>query len=135
MASQPSVFEIGSMELQRPLHSSQIRKDLTYRIQGINMSVDISSLQKDLELLLETQDLSVESLAPSSITRQGQVATVRIADSAKLPNTNDEWHLPTDHTLIMETGNNSKRMLSIDTHFLGFTPLYSPASDMDHSLE
>lgn len=135
MTSQPSVFEIGSMELQRPLHSSQTRKDLTYRVQGISLSVDITSLQKALELLLETQDLRVESLAPSSITRQDQVATVRIASSAKLPDTHDEWYLPTDCTLIVETGSNRECMLSIDTHFRGFTPLYSPASDVGHSLE
>lgn len=123
------------MELQRPLHSSQTRKDLTYRVQGISLSVDITSLQKALELLLETQDLHVESLAPSSITRQGQVATVRVANSAKLLDTRDEWYIPTDRTLIVETGSNRERMLSIDTHFRGFTPLHSPASDVGHSLE
>ena len=135
MASHSNVLEMGSRELQLPLHSSKTRKDLTYRVQGVPLSVNITSLQKALELLLETQDLRVESLAPSSITRQGQVATVRIANSTKLPNTHNEWHIPTGHTLIGETRSNSEPMLSIDTHFRGFTPLYSPASDIDHSLE
>ena len=135
MASHPNVFDMGSMELQLPLHSSKPRKDLTYRVQGIPLSANITSLQKALELLLETQDLRVESLAPSSITRQGQVATVRIANSAKLPDSHNEWRIPTGRTLIGETGSHSERMLSIDTHFRGLTPLYSPASDIDHSLE
>ena len=135
MASQPNVFEVGSMELEPPLRSSQTRKDLTYRVQGIPLSVDIIALQKALGVLLETQDLRVGSLAPSLITRQGQVATVRIAKSPKLPDTHDEWNIPAGRTLVVETENNSERMLSIDTHFRGLTPLYSPASDIDHSLE
>lgn len=116
-------------------NSSENRKTLTYRVRGIPLSVDITSLHKSLEVLLESQDLHVDSLVPSSIRRQGQVATTRVTTSAKLPGTHDEWRIPTGRTLIAESNGKRERILVIDTHFQGFTPLYSPASNTEHSLE
>ena len=125
------------MEAQSPLHhkTSGTRKTLTYRVRAIPLSVDIAALRKGLEVLLETHDLHVDSLARSSIRRQGQVATIRVANSQKLPDIQDEWRILAGRTLTVETGDKSERMLAIDTHFRGFTPLYSPARGIDHSLE
>ena len=124
------------MEPQLPLPHNIVerRRTLTYRVRGIPLNVDITALQKGLELLLETQDVRVDSLALSSIGRQGQVATIRVTGSAKLPDTHDEWRIPTGRTLVVDV-DTCERTLVIDTHFQGFTPLYSPASDTDHSLE
>ena len=113
--------------------ASKTRSNLTYRVRGILPSVDITTLQKGLELLLETQDLHIDSLVPTSIGRQGQVATIRVASPVKLPSTHDEWLLPPGPTLVANP--NNKRLLAIDTHFRGFTPLYSPASDTELNLE
>ncbi len=112
----------------RLLHTnSEIRKTLTYRVRGIPLSVNIEALRKGLEVLLETQDVRVDSLAPNSIGRHGQVATIRIANSAKLPDI-------IRNGLRVAAGQD-ERMLTLDTHFHGFTPLYSPAGDIEHSLE
>ena len=111
----------------------EICSTLTYRVRGILPSVDITALQKGLELLLETQDLHVDSLVPASIRRQGQVATIRVANSAKLPSTRDQWRIAPGPTLVADL--NDKRSLAIDTHFRGFTPLYSPAKHTEYSLE
>lgn len=110
-------------------------KTLTYRVRGIPLNVNVTSLHKSLEVLLESQEVLVDSLVPSSNRRQGQVATIRITTSAKLSGTRDEWRIPTGHTLIAEPNDKSERILVIDTHFQGFTPLYSPASNTEHSLE
>ena len=113
--------------------ASENHSTLTYRVRGILPGVDNTTLQKGLELLLETQDLHVDSLVPTSIGRQGQVATIRVANSAKLPSTHDEWRIPPGRTLGADS--NDKRLLAIDTHFRGFTPLYSPANDTERSFE
>ena len=125
------------MEPQPSLHhnNSENRKAFTYRVRGIPLSVDITTLQKSLEVLLETHDLHVDSLAPSSIRRQGQVATMRVVNCKRLPETHDEWRIPAGSTLVGEQDAKRERMLVIDCHFRGFTPLYSPASNNDHSLE
>ena len=125
------------MEPQPPLHhnNAESRKTLTYRVRGIPLSVDLSGLRKGLEILFETQDLQVDSLAPSSIRRQGQVATIRVVNSAKLPDIHGEWRVPAGRTLVVQINDMSETMLVIDRHFRGFTPLYSPASDNDHSVE
>ena len=117
------------MELQSPLGSENPGrcKLLTYRVRGIPARDDAVAVQKFLETLLETQDVYIDSLAPSSISRQGQVATIRVANSPKLSVTQDQWRIP--------YGPRSERMLAIDVHFRGFTPLYSPATDAPHSLE
>ena len=125
------------MEPQHPLQhdSSDSRKTLTYRVRGIPLSLHITALQESLKKLLESQDIRVDSLAPSSITRQGQVATIRVADSKKLPDSQDEWRIAAGRTFVAEADNKREQTLVIDSHFRGFTPLYSPASDADHSLE
>ena len=112
-----------------------MRKTLTYRVRGIPLSVEIETLRKGLEVFPETQDSRVDSLAPSSVARQGQVATIRIANSVKLPDSHEEWRIPAGRTLTVDTNNKSECVLTFDAHFGGFTPLYSPASETEHSLE
>ena len=113
--------------------ASENRKGLTYRVRGIPPSVDIEALQKGLELLFETQDLQVDSLVPTSIGRQGQVATIRVANAEKLPSTQDQWRFPLSSTLLADS--KDKHSLTFDTHFQGFTLLYSLASDTENSVE
>ena len=113
---------------------SESRKTLTYRVRGIPSGVDVDALRKGLEVLLETQRLHVDSLAPSPIRRAGQVATIRVANSVKLSDICDEWRTPAGRTLAVDTNDRGELVLAIDTHFLGFTPLYSPPSDK-HNLE
>lgn len=74
------------MESEPPLQhdTSEKRKDLTYRVRGIPSGVDKLALGKGLKTILESQDVNVDSLAQSSIRREGQVATIRVANSAKL---------------------------------------------------
>lgn len=122
------------METQLPLHSdkSETRKSLTYRVRGIPLNVDTVALRDGLKIILETQDLDVDSLVPSSIRRQGQVATIRVANSVKLPATQNKLRIPVNR---FGTDDDSERELVVDTLFHGFTPLYSPPSDAEHSLD
>ena len=122
---------------QLPLHSdkSESGGSLTYRVRGIPSSVGVVALQEGLKVIFETQNLHVDSLAPSSTRRQGQVATIRVSHSAKLPDTQDEWRVPAGSILAANADDKTARMLAVDTHFHGFTPLYSPASDTEPSLE
>ncbi len=125
------------MEPEPPLQhdTSEKRKALTYRVRGIPSGVDSIALRKNLETVLETRRLCVDSLAPSLIGREGQVATVRIPNSSTLSESLDEWRVPAGPTLGVVVDNKSERVLVIDTHFLGLTPLYSPASHTEHNLE
>lgn len=115
--------------------TSEKRKNLTYRVRGIPYGVETIALRKSLEVLLESQSVNVDSLARSSIRREGQVATIRVVNSAKLSDPRDEWRIPAGRTLALDADDKSEPVLAIDTHFLGFTPLYSPTSDIEHNLE
>ena len=75
--------------------------------------VDIIALRRDLEVLLETQLLSVDSLVRSSIRRQGQVATVRVAKSAKLSGQRDEWRILAGRALAVDADNKSALVIVI----------------------
>lgn len=108
------------METQLPLHSdkSETRKSLTYRVRGIPLNVDTVALRDGLKIILEIQDLDVDSLVPSSIRRQGQVATIRVANSVKLPATQNKLRIPVNR---FGTDDDSERELVVDTLFHGFT--------------
>lgn len=125
------------MESERPRQDdySEKRKDLTYRVRGIPCGVDKIALRKGLKAILESQDVNVDSLAQSSIRREGQVATIRVATSAKLSDPRDEWRIPAGRALAVDANDKSEPVLAVDAHFLGFTPLYGPTSDVEHSLE
>ena len=125
------------MEPKPPLQhdTSEKRKALTYRVRGIPSGIDSITLRKYLDTILETRRLCVDSLAPNLIGREGQVATVRIPNSSTLSESRDEWRIPAGRTLGVVAENKSERVLAIDTHFIGFTPLYSPASPTEHNLE
>lgn len=111
------------------------RKDLTYRVRGIPYGVEIIALGKGLQVILESQDVNVDSLAQSSIRREGQVATIRVANSAKLSDPRDEWRIPAGRALAVDADDKSEPVLAIDAHFLGFTPLYSPTRDVEDNSE
>ena len=80
MESEPSLQHDTSEKLKNP----------TYRVRGIPYGVEITALRKSLEVLLESQGVYVDSLAQSSIRREGQVATIRVVNSAKLSDPRDE---------------------------------------------
>ena len=125
------------MESEPPLQhdTSEKRKDLTYRVRGIPFGIDKIVLGKGLQAILESQEVNVDSLAQSSIRREGQVATIRVANSAKLSDPRNEWQIPAGCALAVNADDKSEPVLAVDAHFLGFTPLYSPTSDVEHKLE
>ena len=104
----------------------------TYRVRGIPCDLDIVGTRDLLASSLQSKlsNVKVDSLATGTNGRQGQVATVRLLDTSEaLRSESNEWRVPAASHLGAE------EFLVFDTHFLGFTPLYTPALSEGSSFE
>ena len=102
----------------------------TFRVRGIPHELDVEGAKTLLCASLELEDLSLDSLASSSDSRKGQVATFRLVQSsAKLDGDRTEWRVPA-------VGANARgKQLLVDTHFEGFTPLHDPVGNNVDAFE
>ena len=65
----------------------------TFRVRDIPHGLDVEGAKTLLRASLELEDLSLDSLASSSDSRKGQVATFGLVQrSAKLDGDRTEWH-------------------------------------------
>lgn len=100
-------------------------KALTYRVRGVPFGLDKAGAKGLLQAALETQDVSVDSLAAGG---SKQVATIRVAGKpAKLAGrgiSKRQWQVSARGV-----------SMTVDTHFGGFTPLHDPEGDDDSFVE
>ena len=110
----------------------------TYRVQGMPATLSRKECKKFLNSILkednENLDLTVHSLGTdpySSECNATQVATITFKQVPKCLQENiNEWTLP-----IPSSDENEAHPITIDSHFLGFTPLNSIKDSADHKME
>ncbi|CAF9930096.1 MAG: hypothetical protein ALECFALPRED_004516 [Alectoria fallacina] len=100
-------------------------KVLTYRVRGIPNGLDKAGAKSLLLAALETQNVTIESLAAAS---SNQVATIRVPGKPlKLKN----WGTSKSQWQVSARGVS----MTVDTHFGGFTPLHDPQGDSGSFFE
>ena len=113
-----------------PSSSKDFRK-LTFRARGIPHGLDVEGAKTLLYASLETEVLSLDSLAASLDRKKEQVATFRLSEeSAKLVDDRTEWLVP-----AARLEGASRKQLLVDTHFEGFTPLHDPVGNSEDAFE
>ena len=100
-------------------------KALTYRVRGIPYGLDKAGAQSLLQAALETEDVTIDSLAAGS---SKQVATIRVAGK---PLKLKGWDISKRQWQVSSRGVS----MTIDTHFGGFTPLHDPEGDDESFFE
>lgn len=100
-------------------------KALTYRIRGIPNGLDKAGAKSLLLVALETQDVTIDSLAAA---RSKQVATIRVPGK---PLKLKGWGTSKSQWQVSARGVS----MTVDTHFGGFTPLHDPEGDNGHFFE
>jgi hypothetical protein len=114
----------------------------TYRVQGIPATYNKEESRILLASILEgdneNPEPTVHSLGADPSSTEGnrfQIATVTFKQDPKgLQDNKGEWPLPTTRSRAL---NDKERVSSItvDSHFLGFTPLNSFEDDSNHKIE
>ena len=96
----------------------------TYRVRDIPPDLDVAGTRDLLASSLNTKpsNISVGSLAKGSNGRQEQVATVCFGDDFDRQRTKERFSIP-----VTRSNSITRDFLLLDTDFLGFTPLHTPA--------
>lgn len=106
-------------------------RKLTFRVRGIPPGLNVDDAKTLLDASLETEVLSLDSLAASSDRKKEQVATFRLSKkSPKLDGDRTEWFVPASRSEGL-----SRKQLLVDTHFEGFTPLHDPGGENVDAFE
>jgi hypothetical protein len=115
----------------------------TYRVQGIPATYTKEDSRKVLNLVFESSSdkprPTVHSLAPDPSSSAGgdgfQIATVTFEQTPKLfQDGKAQWPIPTSR--ITHSGIRSTiAPITIDSHFVGFTPLNTTPSDSAPGIE
>lgn len=100
-------------------------KAMAYRVRGVPFGFDKAGAKSLLQEALETEDVTVDSLAAGS---SKQVATIRVAGKpVKLVG----WGISKRQWQVSARGVS----MTVDTHFGGFTPLHDPEGGVDSFVE
>jgi hypothetical protein len=112
-------------------------KDRTYRVWGLPSDASAHDSEKILSSLLDKDGQktkpTVQSLGldPYKFGRSvPKVATVTFEQTPGVLSEGDLWNFSVDGA-----ASRTKFHITIDTHFLGFTPLNSVKDDEDHKTE
>lgn len=117
------------------------RAAFTYRVQGIPQHHSWRSAKAFLEDCLGfengSSDIKLHSLAQSAIYNDEKTATITSTDIIqKLAGEKEEWTFDSpENADKLDDGQPNNRVVTIDTHFEGFTALNSFENDEDHRLE
>ena len=112
-------------------------KDRTYRVQGLPPDASTHDSEKILSALLDTEGQKIKptvhslGLDPYKFGRSlPKVATVTFEQTPGVLSEGHEWSFSVDGA-----ASRTKFHITIDTHFLGFTPLNSVKDDREHKTE
>lgn len=100
-------------------------KALTYRVRGVPNGLDRAGAKSLLLAALQTQDLTIHSLAAA---KSKQVATIRIPGK---PLKLKGWGTSRRQWQVSARGVS----MTVDTHFGGFTPLHDSEGDAEPIFE
>jgi hypothetical protein len=111
----------------------------TYRVWGLPPGVNVDDAEQILEEFFDSDGLSTEpevhslGLDPYNFGRNVErVATVTFANTPDALREGDHWRI---RKRVSVKGAATRLALTIDTAFLGFTPLNSVKDDEDHKFE
>jgi WD40 repeat protein len=115
----------------------------TLRVQGIPADHDTESAEGFIKRVLELDDRSsefVRSITFSPYGKDTKVATITYDGTSKyLAGNGDKWEVPIRKTELCMEGHNdqvqSTRTITIDSNFLGFTPLRTFTEGEGHRIE
>lgn len=111
----------------------------TYRVWGFPSDVDVDEAEQILEAFFDSDGVSTEpevhslGLDPYSFGRNSErVATVTFVNPPDSLRDGNHWRI---RKRVPVKGATTRVTLTIDTSFLGFTPLNLVKDDADHKIE
>ena len=108
----------------------------TYRVQGIPSELTKDQSKQFLRLALgANSELRVHSLSPDPYSSYRSVATITLGQvPSSLQGDRDQWTLPVQINNHYSGGSDTIS-ITVDTHFLGFTPVSSVKDGPGHRIE
>jgi hypothetical protein len=108
----------------------------TYRVQGIPSGLTKDQSKQFLRLALgANSELRVHSLSPDPYSSYRSVATITLRQiPSSLQGDRDQWTMPVQIN-DPNSGGSETVSITVDTHFLGFTPVSSVKDGPDHRIE